>query len=58
MAKNQQWNHLKTTPPRQLFRGSAENCCMDGLINYEEPFSGLNALGFNPVSYNAKTNYL
>jgi len=31
---------------------------MDGLINFEEPFSGLEELIFNPVSYSAKTNYV
>ena len=26
-------------------------------INFEEPFSGLKELSFNPVNYSAKTNY-
>jgi len=37
---------------------STENWCVDGLINFEEPFSGLEELNFNPVSYRAKTNYV
>ena len=38
--------------------GSAENWRMDGLINLEKAFSSLKELGFNPVSYSAKTNYV
>jgi len=37
---------------------STENWCVDGLINFEEPFSSLEELNFNPVSYSAKTNYV
>ena len=33
---------------------STENWCLDGPINFEEPFSGLEELSFNPVSYHAK----
>ena len=32
--------------------------CMDGLINFEELFNGLEELSFNPVSYSAKINYV
>jgi len=35
---------------------STETWCVDGLINFEEPFSGLKEMSFNPVSYSAKTN--
>jgi len=37
---------------------STENWCVDGIINFEEPFKGLEELRFNPVSYSAKTNYV
>jgi len=30
---------------------------VDTIINFEEPFSGLEELSFNPVNYRAKTNY-
>jgi len=33
---------------------STENWCVDVLINFEEPFSGLEELSFNPVSYMRK----
>jgi len=39
------------------FAESTENWCVNGLINFEEPFSGLDELSFNPVSYNVKTDY-
>ena len=31
---------------------------VNGLINFEESFSGLEELSVNPVSYSAKTNYV
>jgi len=37
---------------------STENWFVDGLTNFEEPFSGLEELSFNPVSYIVKTNHL
>ena len=37
---------------------STENWCVDGLINFKEPFSGLKELSFNPVSYSVKTNHM
>ena len=37
---------------------STENWCVNGLINFEEPFSGLEELSFNPVSYSVKTYYV
>jgi len=37
---------------------STENWCADGLLNFEEPFSGLEEPSFNLVSYSAKTNYV
>jgi len=40
------------------FSRSTENWCVDGLINLEEPFSGLEELSFDSVSYRAKTNYV
>jgi len=41
-----------------LLPESTENWCADGLINFEEPFSGLEELSLNPVSYSAKTDYM
>ena len=38
--------------------GSTEIWCVDGLINFEEPFSGLEELSFNPVSYSVKTDHV
>ena len=32
--------------------------CVDGLINFKEPFSGVEELDFNPVSYDATTKYV
>ena len=65
-AKNQQC--VKIMRSRKLIKchssqtkrsaESTENWCVDGLINFEEPFSGLEELSFNPVSYSAKTNYV
>jgi len=37
---------------------STENWYVDGLINFEEPFSGLKELSFNPVSNSVKTNHV
>jgi len=37
---------------------STENWYMDGLIKFEELFSGLEELSFNPVRYSEKTNYV
>jgi len=37
---------------------STENWFVDGLSNLEEPFSALEELSSNPVSYSAKTNYV
>ena len=34
---------------------STKNWCVDELINFKEPFSGLEELDFNPVSYDATT---
>jgi len=34
---------------------STENWCVDGLIKFEKPSSGLEELSLNPVSYIAKT---
>ena len=38
----------KATPPRQTIQ---RNWCIDELIDFEEPFSGLKELSVNPVSY-------
>jgi len=34
-------------PPDKIF--SNINCSVDGLTNFEEPFSGLEELSYNPV---------
>jgi len=31
---------------------------VDGLINFEEPFSGIEELSFNSMSYSAKNDYV
>jgi len=44
--------------PDKPFRRIKWNWCVDGFVNFEEPFGGLEELSFNLVSCITKTKYV